>query len=143
MNQHSRKECRTFKAKLGPFNIHLNLVVTLASSAVIWGLVIWAMVDTDNITNYMKEAKRWITEKFTWLYICTQDAWFVFIIIVYFSKYGKMKLGRDEEKPEFSDASYFTMLFSAGIAIGLFYFAVSEPISHYEPGPYGNRYWNR
>ena len=54
-----------------------------------------------------------------------------------------MKLGRDEEKPEFSDASYFTMLFSAGIAIGLFYFAVSEPISHYEPGPYGNRYWNR
>ena len=102
------------------------------------------MVDTDNVSEYMGEGKRWITDKFTWLYIGTQDAWFFFILVVYFSKYGKMKLGKDDEKPEYSDAAYFTMLFSAGIAIGLFYFGVAEPIQHYDPrSPYGNRYWER
>ena len=54
-----------------------------------------------------------------------------------------MKLGKDDEKPEFSDASYFTMLFAAGVGVGLFYFGVAEPILHYEPGKNGNRYWGR
>ena len=53
-----------------------------------------------------------------------------------------------EKKPSsclflFSDASYFAMLFAAGIGIGMFYFGVTEPILHYMPGAYGNRYWNR
>ena len=144
MEETTQKSSRTFKAKLGPFHINLNPVVTLISASVIWGFAVWAMVDTDNVTEYMAEGKRWITDKFTWLYIGTQDAWFLFVLVVYFSKYGKMKLGRDDEEPEFSDAAYFTMLFSAGIAIGLFYFGVAEPIYHYEPGtPYGNRYWGR
>ncbi len=54
-----------------------------------------------------------------------------------------MKLGRDDEKPEFSDATYFTMLFAAGIGIGLFYFGVAEPIAHYAPKPWYNRYYHR
>ena len=144
MEGEPEKSCRTLKAKFGPFHINLNPVVTLISASVIWGFAIWAMVDTDNVSDYMAEGRRWITDKFTWLYIGTQDIWFIFILVVYFSKYGKMKLGRDDEEPEFSDAAYFTMLFSAGIAIGLFYFGVAEPIFHYEPGtPYGNRYWGR
>ena len=145
MAETSRKKCRTLKADFGPFHIHLNPVVTLISAIVIWGFAIWAIVDTDNVSEYMAEGKRWITDKFTWLYIGTQDAWFLFILVVYFSKYGKMKLGKDDEKPEFSDAAYFTMLFSAGIAIGLFYFGVAEPIDHYQPkgGPFANRYWGR
>ena len=43
----------------------------------------------------------------------------------------------------FSDATYFTMLFAAGIGIGLFYFGVAETIFHYQPGAFGNRYWDR
>ena len=53
-------------------------------------------------------------------------------------------VGADDEKPEYSDASYFTMLFAAGIGIGLFYYGVAEPIYHMEPkGEYGNRYAGR
>jgi len=88
-------------------------------------------------------AKVWITRKWTWLYIGTQDAWALFIVVLYFSKYSNMKLGGDDEKPEFSDGSYFTMLFAAGVGIGLFYFGVAEPIFHMEPGVNGNRYWGR
>ena len=53
-------------------------------------------------------------------------------------------VGADDEKPEYSDVSYFTMLFAAGIGIGLFYYGVAEPIYHMEPkGAYGNRYVGR
>ena len=140
----TRKSCRTFKATIGPFELNFNPVVTLVSAAVIWGFVIWGIVDTDEASDDLGKAKRWITDKFTWLYIGTQDVWFLFIIVVYFSKYSKIKLGKDDDEPEFSDAAYFTMLFSAGIAIGLFYYGVAEPVYHYQPkNPYGNRYWER
>lgn len=79
----------------------------------------------------------------TWFYIGTKNIWVLFITVVYFSKYSKIKLGKDDDEPEFSDLSYFTMLFAAGVGIGLFYFGVAEPIFHYEPGLYGNRYWGR
>ena len=52
--------------------------------------------------------------------------WALFIIVLYLSKYSKMKLGKPLEKPEFNDATYFTMLFAAGIGIGLFYFGVGK-----------------
>ena len=67
----------------------------------------------------------------------------VFFLMVLFSKYSKLKLGKDDDKPEFSDITYFTMLFACGIGIGIFYFSVAETIFHYEPGPYGNRFYNR
>ena len=142
-NEDERAKCRTFKVKLGFLSLDFNPVVTIISALIIWAFVIWCVLDTERASDGMKDAKRWITDKFTWLYIGTQDVWFIFLLIVYFSKYSKMKLGKDDDEPEFSNATYFTMLFSAGIAIGLFYYAVAEPIYHYEPGAYNNRYWGR
>lgn len=110
-------------------NIRLNPVVSFVSSVIIWGFVVWCMIDPEVANKQMGEWKMWITRTFTWMYIGTQDAWAVFIIALYFSKYGKMKLGKPDEKPEFKDASYFTMLFAAGIGIGLFYFGVGRLIT--------------
>ena len=142
-NNSQGKRCRTFKAKLGCLSIDLNPVVSIISALIIWAFVVWCVIDTDRASDGMKDAKRWITEKFTWLYIGTQDIWFVFLLVVYFSKYSKMKLGKADDEPEFSNATYFTMLFSAGIAIELFYYAVAEPIFHYAPSKPYNRYWGR
>ena len=58
----------------------------------------------------MAEWKTWITATIIWMYIGTQDAWAVNIIVLYFSKYGNMKLGKPDEKSEFNDTTYFTML---------------------------------
>eukprot|EP01048_Picozoa_sp_COSAG05_P019484 COSAG05_NODE_3063_length_2366_cov_73.625152_1_plen_750_part_10 len=83
--------------------------------------------------------KAWIAKTFSWLYIGSQDLWIVFIIVVYFSKYSDIKLcPKDEEDkpPEFSDASWFSMLFCSGIGVGLFYYGVAEPVWHYT----GSRY---
>ena len=105
-------------------NIRLNPVVSLVSAQIIWVFVAWCIMKPEIANSTMAEWKTWITATFTWMYIGTQDAWAVFVIVLYFSKYGNMKLGKPDEKPEFKDATYFTMLFAAGIGIGLFYFGV-------------------
>ncbi len=136
-------KCLTVKGKLGFISIYFNPVVTFFSAAIIWGFVIWCIALPDASLAEMSKWKDWIGDTWTWFYIGTQDVWAVFIVVLYFSKYSKFKLGRQDEEPEYSDGTYFTMLFAAGIGIGLFYFGVAEPIFHYEPGNYGNRYWNR
>ena len=123
--------------------IRFNPVVTALSALIIWGSAAWAIAEPKSARVELAKWTGWVTKTWTWLYIGTQDVWAVFVIIIYFSKYSKLKLGKEDEKPEFSDVSYFTMLFAAGIGIGLFYYGVGEPIWHYEPGYYGNRYWGR
>lgn len=136
--QEHLKKCRWLKVnwlwrKIGKVNVGIflkfNPLVTLLSAAVIWGFVIWCVVKSDVANAEMSLWKIWITEKFTWMYIGTQDIWAVIIILLYFSKYSNMKLGRDDEEPEFNDVTYFTMLFAAGIGIGLFYFGVGKFVS--------------
>ena len=63
--------------------------------------------------------------------IIFKDALFVFIIIIYFSKYRNIKLGPDDSEPEYNDASWFSMLFACGVSTGLFFFCVAEPLYHY------------
>ena len=85
--------------------------------------------------------KTFVASRFNWFYIGSQDVWIVFIFIVYFSKYSDIKLcakGDEDKPPEFSDASWFSMLFCSGIGVGLFYFGVAEPVWHYTDGT--NRY---
>jgi choline-glycine betaine transporter len=85
--------------------------------------------------------KTWIAAKFNWFYIGSQDVWIVFLIVVYFSKYSDIKLCKPDEEdqpPEYTDASWFSMLFCSGIGVGLFYFGVAEPVWHYTDGT--NRY---
>lgn len=132
---HTTDKCRWLRlqwkcCKIGRFKLSLGLrlnpVVTSISALVIWGFVAWCMIKAEAADAKMRVWKLWITDTFTWMYIGTQDVWAVFIVVLYFSKYGKMKLGKPDDKPEFNDASYFTMLFAAGIGIGLFYFGVGR-----------------
>ncbi|XP_066928343.1 probable glycine betaine transporter isoform X2 [Clytia hemisphaerica] len=139
--------CHHVSFKIGPLSFYFNPITTIVSAAIIWIFVILCVVYPDGANDFMKDVKTWVTEKWTWLYVVTQDVWAVFIIALYFSKYSNLKLGKDDEKPEFSDGTYFMMLFSAGIAIGLFYYGVAEPVWHYRSvsgsAPFGNRYHDR
>jgi len=85
----------------------------------------------------------WVTQCFTWLYILTQDVWILFVVWLFFSRYGKIKLGRDEDEPEFTYFAWFAMLFTCGVATGLFYFAVSEPQYYYLNEQKNDGYYER
>ncbi|SVE09380.1 uncharacterized protein METZ01_LOCUS462234, partial [marine metagenome] len=79
-----------------------------------------------------------IASKAGWFYILTVNIILGFSIYLIFSKYGKICIGGKDEKPEFTYFSWFSMLFSAGMGIGLVFYAVAEPISHYLVPPYGD-----
>ncbi|CAM9760885.1 unnamed protein product [Discosporangium mesarthrocarpum] len=118
----------------------LNPIVTFFGLAVLWGLTIWCMVTPDEALTELNGWKTGITDYFSWFYVGSRDAWCIFAVVLYFSKYGKLKLcakGEENKPPEFTNIEYFMMLFGAGVAVGLFFFGVAEPVRHYV-GP--NRY---
>ncbi len=82
----------------------------------------------DPLTKVLGELENFLTVKFGWFYLITAAFILIFILWIMFSKHGKIKLGKDTDEPEFSRFTWFAMLFSAGIGIGLLFYGVAEPI---------------
>jgi choline/glycine/proline betaine transport protein len=78
-----------------------------------------------------------IASRFAWLYIIAMTGFLVFAIFLCVSRYGKIRLGPDDVAPEFSTLTWFSMLFSAGMGIGMLFFGVAEPMWHYLAPPTG------
>lgn len=74
---------------------------------------------------------------FGWFYTLSVSFFVVFCLYIAFSKYGSIRLGKETDRPEFSTTSWISMLFSAGLAISLFFWGVAEPVSHYLAPPFG------
>jgi choline/glycine/proline betaine transport protein len=77
-----------------------------------------------------------IVSNFNWYYVLLAAFFVVFCLWMGFSRYGNIKLGKDDDEPEFSLGSWFSLLFAAGMGIGLVFYGVSEPLSHFaQPRP--------
>jgi choline/glycine/proline betaine transport protein len=77
-----------------------------------------------------------IVSAFNWYYVLIAAFFVVFALAMGFSRFGNIKLGQDDDEPEFSTMSWFSLLFAAGMGIGLVFYGVSEPLSHFvEPRP--------
>jgi len=83
------------------------------------------------------EAQTWASRNVGWYYLLAMTVYLVFVVGVALSGYGQVKLGADHDEPEFSYLSWAGMLFAAGISITLFFFCVSEPLTHYLQPPQG------
>merc|ERR1719162_2817551 len=95
------------------------------------------MVKQDEAAEETTEAQAWVTDIWNWLYMISQNVWIVVLFYVMY-KYYDLKLGKDTEQPQFSDITWFAMLFSCGVATGLWYFT-AEGMWHYEG--YGTPRW--
>ena len=77
-----------------------------------------------------------IVANFNWYYVLLAAFFVVFCLWMGFSRFGNIKLGKDDDEPEFSLGSWFSLLFAAGMGIGLVFYGVSEPLSHFaQPRP--------
>ncbi|WP_246516494.1 BCCT family transporter [Salicibibacter cibarius] len=74
---------------------------------------------------------------FNWFYLLVGSILVSLCIYLMFSKYGNIRLGKDTERPEYSTFSWITMLFAAGMGVGLVFWSVAEPVGHYTTPPYG------
>src|SRR6056297_123761 len=79
----------------------------------------------------MSSAFNFIVGNLGWFYVLTMSSFVVFALVMLFSKYGKIKLGDPDDEPEYSLLSWFGMLFSAGMGVGLIFFGVAEPLFHF------------
>ncbi|MEY8481227.1 BCCT family transporter [Lachnospiraceae bacterium 48-21] len=79
----------------------------------------------------------WVSTNFGWLYIAFVFFLCIFLTWLAFSRYGKIKLGKDYEKPQYSNFHWYAMLFCGGTGIGLVFWSIAEPLSHYAEPPEG------
>ncbi|MDO8150299.1 BCCT family transporter [Isoptericola sp. b408] len=118
--------------------------VFIPASIVILGLIIativFARVAGDTLDDATSQLNTWITDGVGWWYVIAVNIFLVFALYCAFTRIGHIRLGRDGEGPEFGTVSWFLMLFSAGMGIGLVFFGVAEPLSHYvtPPEAFGN-----
>ncbi|PJO77358.1 BCCT family transporter [Neisseria brasiliensis] len=85
--------------------------------------------------HYADVIYQYIAAHFGWLYMLSVFVFDVFLIGLIFTRYGKLKLGRFDEKPEFSTASWIGMLFSGGLGVGIVFWGVAEPMTHFASPP--------
>ncbi|MBR8462673.1 BCCT family transporter [Campylobacter sp. faydin G-140] len=121
------------QTKLAKFNPN----VFYPSIFVIFFVAIFSVVAPDFSFECFKYAQNFITKNFGWFYVLSIAIILIAIAILGFSKFGEIKLGADHSKPEFKNISWFSMLFAAGMGIGLVFFGVSEPLMHYTHPPVG------
>lgn len=110
---------------------------TALSAGFILAIVLWGVISPATMGSVFDTALASITRNFGWLYLWMVLGMVVFAVFLAFSRYGNLKLGDDDDEPEFSIGSWFSMLFAAGMGIGLVFFGVAEPISHYIDAPPG------
>ena len=98
--------------------------------------VAFAMLLPDATEAAFASVQSSIVSNFNWYYVLLAAFFVVFCLWMGFSRYGNIKLGKDDDEPEFSLGSWFSLLFAAGMGIGLVFYGVSEPLSHFaQPRP--------
>ncbi len=93
-------------------------------------IVLWGSLAPDHLNLLTRSVTVFIYDQFGWYYMFVIMGMIIFSLYLMFSRFGKIRLGKDDEKPEFSFPTWFAMLFSAGMGIGLVFFTTAEPISH-------------
>jgi len=116
---------------------HTNPPVFIGSAVVTVAFVLWGVIAPGTVGDVAGEVNEFITTDFEWLYIFGASAFVVFVLWLMLSRAGQVKLGPNDSKPEYSNLSWFAMLFTAGMGIGLVYYAVAEPIAHFQGPPTG------
>jgi glycine betaine transporter len=102
--------------------------------------IVWGVFFTDNLTKVTNTIYNGSIDYLGWVYLGATLFFVIFSIYLLFSKYGHIRLGRKTDKPDFNTASWLAMLFGAGMGIGIVYWSVAEPVTHYTTPPYGEGY---
>lgn len=116
-------------------NVNPNVFLSTVAIIVIFlAVVVLAPNSFELITQQLNQ---WVTDSFSWFYVLSVAIFLILLIYIALSDMGKIKLGPDHSQPAYSHASWFAMLFTAGMGIGLMFFGVAEPVMHYVSPPTG------
>jgi choline/carnitine/betaine transport len=101
------------------------------------GFVVWGLLSTDGLKSASDSSRSWVITNTGWFFVLVASFFVLYVLWLAASKYGRIPLGRDDEGPQFRTVSWIAMMFSAGMGIGLMFWGVAEPLSHYAAPPPG------
>jgi choline/glycine/proline betaine transport protein len=117
--------------------IKINPPVFFSSAGLTLALVLFAALNPEIAGTMFGATQQWIIRSAGWFYVVAVALFIIFVVVLAISDYGRIKLGPDHSEPDYSYLSWFAMLFSAGMGIGLMFFGVAEPIMHTMSPPVG------
>ena len=118
------------------FGLDINAPVFLTSSLAITVFVVVALVFQEQATIVFENVRVWMTTRLDWMFLLTCSLFVLFCLYLIVSPLGKIRLGGRDAVPDYSTLTWIAMLFSAGLAIGLVYFGVVEPVHHFQNPPF-------
>ncbi|WP_333888229.1 BCCT family transporter [Sphingobacterium siyangense] len=121
-----------------------NKGIIIPSLLFIIGVCLLAVFFPPLTVSILDTIKQLIFVNLNWVYVWAVTLFVIFLVYLMFSKFGNIKLGSNDSKPEYTFFSWISMLFAAGMGIGLMYFSVAEPMQHFSTEAFaGNHYINR
>jgi glycine betaine transporter len=121
-----------------PASPRIDPVVFWTAAVLSAVFVAWGIFFTDNLAAVFNAVLfNFLVPNFGWVFILATFGFLVFSLYLAFSRYGRIRLGGEDEQPEFRTVSWVAMMFSAGMGIGLMFFGVAEPLSHMSSPPAG------
>ncbi|MCP4230940.1 MAG: BCCT family transporter, partial [bacterium] len=126
------------EGKIAGYEYHLNPPVFFIAAALIIGSVLLSFIFLQYIGNVFGTLQTFISDNAGWFYILVMNLGLLFCFFLLFSRFGGVRLGGADAKPEFSTPDWFAMLFSAGMGIGLLFYGVAEPMFHFVAPPVGD-----
>ncbi len=112
-------------------------VVFGITTAIVVAILGWGLLWPASLTTTMSSILDWVVTNLGWLFVVSATGFVLFALWLALSRYGRIPLGKDGEKPEFNTVSWIAMMFSAGMGIGLIFWGVTEPLTHFVQPPPG------
>ncbi|MBN9887253.1 BCCT family transporter [Pelagibaca abyssi] len=119
------------EGSVGPFGFDVHNPVFAISAFAVVAFVIFTLALPDQADALFSAMFSEVTKGFDWFFIGAADIFVLLCLVLVISPYGKIRLGGRDATPDFSYVSWFSMLFAAGMGIGLMFYGVSEPLSHF------------
>jgi choline/carnitine/betaine transport len=115
----------------------VDYIVFGASMALTVAFVLWGVIAPASLANTATSVLNATIDATGWIYVLTTFGFVALMLMLAISRYGRIRLGRDDERPEFSTFSWISMMFATGMGIGLIFWGVAEPLSHLLTPPMG------
>jgi BCCT family betaine/carnitine transporter len=118
--------------RIGPFGLDIHNPVFLVSGLAIVVFVILTLAFQNSVDPVFTALRDWLTGTFDWFFLAAANVFVLLCLALIVSPLGRIRIGGRDATPDYSYSGWFAMLFAAGMGIGLMFYGVSEPISHYD-----------
>ncbi|MFC5088152.1 BCCT family transporter [Corynebacterium aquatimens] len=126
---------REYEAEDAP--VQWAIVAPIA--AIVIAMVTWGLLAPDGFSAFADAAFGWVIANLGWAFVLFGTVFVVFVLVIALSHFGDIRLGADDEQPEFRTSSWIAMMFAAGMGIGLMFYGAYEPLTMYRDGVPGHQ----